>query len=59
MMSNSKSTGNQNEQSAKSEEQLAKERAGVKDKSSHDHMSRERAKTDAGAGGGAKQKQNH
>jgi hypothetical protein len=60
-MSNSKSSGQQNQQSTtpKSEEDLAKERAGVSDKSSHDHMSRERASTDKGAGGGAKQKQNH
>lgn len=58
-MSNSKSSGTQNEQAAKSEEQLTKERAGVKDKSSHDHMSRERASTGKGAGGGAKQKTHH
>lgn len=59
-MSNSKSTGQQNEQSSnKSEQDKAKEQAGVADKSSHDHMSRERASTDKGAGGGAKQKQNH
>ncbi|MBD8532126.1 MULTISPECIES: hypothetical protein [unclassified Massilia] len=42
-----------------SEEDLAKQRAGKEDKSSHDHMSRERASTGEGAGGGAKQKQNH
>lgn len=55
-MSNSKSSGNQNKQSAnKSEEDLAKQRAGVSDKSSHDHMSREKAKSHKGAGGGAKQ----
>jgi hypothetical protein len=42
-----------------SEEDLAKQRAGADDKSSHDHMSRERASTGEGAGGGAKQKQNH
>lgn len=42
-----------------SEEELAKQRAGVQEKSSHDHMSRERASDDEGAGGGAKQKQNH
>jgi hypothetical protein len=55
-MSNSKSSGSQNKQSAnKSEEDLAKQRAGVTDKSSRDHMSREKAKSDKGAGGGAKQ----
>lgn len=42
-----------------SEEEMAKQRAGVQDKSSHDHMSRERAKDHEGAGGGAKQKENH
>ena len=43
-----------------SEEELAKQRAGEKvDKSSHDHMSREKAGRHEGAGGGAKQKQNH
>ena len=29
------------------------------DKSSHDHMSREKADSDKGAGGGAKQEQKH
>lgn len=29
------------------------------DKSSHDHMSREKAGSDKGAGGGAKQEQKH
>lgn len=42
-----------------SEEEMAKQRAGVQDKSSHDNMSRERASDHEGAGGGAKQKQNH
>ena len=42
-----------------SEEELAKQRAGVQDKSSHEHMSRERAKDHEGAGGGAKQEQKH
>jgi hypothetical protein len=59
-MSQSKSTGQQNKQSDNlSEEDLAKQRAGKTDKSSHDHKSRERASTGEGAGGGAKQKQNH
>jgi hypothetical protein len=38
-----------------SEEDLAKQKAGVKDKSSHDHMSRQKAGEGHGAGGGAKQ----
>jgi hypothetical protein len=42
-----------------SEQDLAKQRAGDEHKSSHDHMSREKAGTHEGAGGGAKQKQNH
>ena len=42
-----------------SEADQAKQDAGVTDKSSHDHMSREKAGKDEGAGGGAKQKQNH
>ncbi|MFC5480965.1 hypothetical protein [Massilia suwonensis] len=42
-----------------SEEEMAKQRAGKADKSSHDHMSREKAGSHEGAGGGAKQKQNH
>ena len=42
-----------------SEEQLAKKRAGQEQKSSHDDMSRVRAGTGEGAGGGAKQKQGH
>lgn len=42
------------------EAEVAKEKAGQDtDKSSHDHMSREKAGKDEGAGGGAKQKQNH
>lgn len=42
-----------------SEEEMAKQRAGVQDKSSHDNMSRERAGEHKGAGGGAKQEQKH
>jgi hypothetical protein len=38
---------------------LAKQRAGKADKSSHDDKSRVKASTGEGAGGGAKQKQNH
>jgi hypothetical protein len=60
-MTHDKSTDTQNQQSAhESEEEAAKKRAGVNtEKSSHDHMSREKAGKDEGAGGGAKQKQNH
>lgn len=60
-MTQNKSTDTQNKQSSHaSEEQATKKRAGVDtDKSSHDHMSREKAGSDEGAGGGAKQKQNH
>ena len=42
-----------------SEEDLAKQRAGKTEKSSHDHMSREKAGKDEGAGGGAKQQERH
>jgi hypothetical protein len=59
-MTQSKSSGSQNQQSDhRSEEELAKERAGKQDKSSHDAKSRVKAGTGEGAGGGAKQKQNH
>ena len=43
----------------KSEEDMAKERAGDEHKSSHDAKSRIKAGTGEGAGGGAKQKQDH
>jgi hypothetical protein len=57
-MSQSKSTDKQNKQSANlSEEDLAKQRAGVTDKSSHNNKANTKAGSDAGAGGGAKQKQ--
>ena len=57
-MSQSKSGGSQtNKQSEHlSEEDLAKQRAGQTDKSSHDHMSRQKVGKGEGAGGGAKQK---
>jgi len=59
-MSGSKSSGTQNKQSGnQSEEDLAKQRAGKQDKSSHDSKSRVKAGTGKGAGGGAKQKENH
>jgi hypothetical protein len=55
-MSTQKSGGGQSRQSANmSEEDLAKQKAGVKQKSSHDHMSRQKAGTGEGAGGGGKQ----
>lgn len=52
----------QNEQSAhphESEAETAARNAGKADESSHDHMSRQKAGKEEGAGGGAKQKQNH
>jgi hypothetical protein len=60
-MTQSKSTETQNQQSDhKSEADIAKEKAGQStDKSSHEHMSRQKAGKHEGAGGGAKQKQNH
>lgn len=59
-MTQNKSTDTQNKQSAGgTEDDAAKKRAGVTGKSSHEHMSREKAGKDGGAGGGAKQKQNH
>jgi hypothetical protein len=59
-MTQSKSSDTQNKQSEHmSEEDLAKQRAGKTEKSSHDEKSRARAGTGEGAGGGAKQKQNH
>lgn len=42
-----------------SEAEKVEREAGVTEKSSHDHMSREKAGENEGAGGGAKQKQNH
>ena len=59
-MNESKANDTQSKQSDRmSEEDMAKQRAGKADKSSHDHMSREKAGSHEGAGGGAKQKQNH
>lgn len=59
-MNQSKSSGTQNKQSAhESEQEIAKRNAGKTEKSSHDGKSRVRAGTGKGAGGGAKQKQNH
>ena len=58
-MTQSKSSGNQNKQSANdSEADLAKRRAGVNpDKSSHDNKSNVKAGKNTGAGGGSKQKE--
>ncbi|HEY0062503.1 MAG TPA: hypothetical protein VGC21_10300 [Telluria sp.] len=59
-MSQSKSSGTQNKQSGQaSEAEIAQQRAGKADKSSGDAKSRVKAGKGEGAGGGAKQKQNH
>jgi hypothetical protein len=59
-MTSTKTTDSDNKPTDnKSEEQTTKDQAGAEHKSSHDAMSRERASTREGAGGGAKQKQNH
>lgn len=59
-MSQSKSGGSQNKQSAnESEADAAKRRAGKTDKSSHDAKQRVKAGKGEGAGGGAKQQQQH
>ena len=59
-MSNSTSTGGQNQQSDKARTEADKNSVtGGKDKSSHDEKSRAKAGTDSGAGGGAKQQQQH
>ncbi|WP_426173756.1 hypothetical protein [Massilia sp. TWR1-2-2] len=61
-MTQSKSSGTQNEQSGKPQSETeADAKSSVKqhDKSSHDHMSREKAGSHEGAGGGAKQEQKH
>lgn len=61
-MTQNKTSDTQNQQSTdphESEAEAAERRAGKPDESSHDHMSREKAGKDEGAGGGAKQKQNH
>ncbi len=42
-----------------SEADAAKRKAGQTDKSSNEHMSRTKAGSDEGAGGGAKQEQKH
>jgi hypothetical protein len=63
-MSENKPDQSSNQQSGQpsgheSEEDKAKREAGVTKHSSHDHTARERAGSHEGAGGGAKQKQNH
>jgi hypothetical protein len=59
-MSQSKSSGTQNKQSAhESEQEAAERRAGKTEKSSRDAKSRVKAGSNEGAGGGAKQKQKH
>ena len=57
--SNHGSSGNTTPADNRSEAEMAEERAGKTDKSSEEHMSREKAGKNEGAGGGAKQKQNH
>ncbi len=42
-----------------SEEDLARQRAAKTEKSSHNHMSREKTGKDEGAGGGARQQERH
>lgn len=59
-MTQSTSNDNLKQQPAReTEADVAKERSGATDKSSGDHMSRQKAGKDEGAGGGAKQEQNH
>lgn len=60
-MTQSKSTGAQNQQSAnqKTEAELASSDKKTNEKSSHDAKSRIKAGSNEGAGGGAKQKQKH
>jgi len=63
IMSQKQTGGSPSQQSGQpqheSEEDKAKREAGVTKHSSHDHTARERAGSHEGAGGGAKQKQNH
>jgi hypothetical protein len=59
-MTSTKKTDSQHKRTDnKSEDETMKEKAGAEQKSSHDAMSRQRAGTHEGAGGGAKQKQKH
>lgn len=59
-MNKSTPTDAQNRQSAhESEEDVAKRESGHPHKSSHDEKSRVKAGKDEGAGGGAKQKEQH
>ncbi|MEJ7805494.1 MAG: hypothetical protein WKG03_06200 [Telluria sp.] len=59
-MTQSTSNDKQGPEDRKSEAEVAKENAGKDtDKSSNDHMSRQKAGEQGGAGGGAKQEQKH
>jgi hypothetical protein len=60
-MTQSKSSGTQNKQSARpdTEADAASTKGKANDKSSHDAKSRVKAGSNEGAGGGAKQKQKH
>lgn len=60
MSQSSSKESTQSKQSAnESEADIAKRKAGVPDKSSHDAKSRIKAGKEEGAGGGAKQEQKH
>jgi hypothetical protein len=61
LMTQSKSSGTQNKQSAgaETEADVASAKGKSDDKSSHDAKSRVKAGSTEGAGGGAKQKQKH
>ena len=59
-MTQSTAIDTQNQQSVRAPQaDAAKNRAGVAGKSSNEHMSRQKAGNDEGAGGGAKQAQKH
>ena len=60
-MTQSQSNDKRNQQSErKPEAEIAKDKAGKgTGQSSHEHMSRQKAGEDGGAGGGAKQEQKH
>ncbi|MDB5932744.1 MAG: hypothetical protein JWQ01_88 [Massilia sp.] len=61
-MTQSKSSDTQNQQSGTPQHETeadAKSTVKKDEKSSHDHMSREKAGSHEGAGGGAKQEQKH
>lgn len=62
-MTQSKSTDTQNRQSGSPETEAdatsSKKPSADSDQTSHDHMSRQKAGKDQGAGGGAKQQEKH